>query len=271
VTGSFSPSSVTAGGSSTLTLTASSTATVVTSDAFTVTGSATSGSHGANGAVSVTSSGGGGGGGSVLSNGVPVTNLSGASGSQVVFTLSVPSGASNLKFTISGGSGDADLYVKFGSAPTLSSYDCRPYVSGNSETCNMSSATAGTWYVMLNGYAAYSGVTLTGSYSTGGGGGGSVLTNGVPVTISGATNAQVNYSLNVTSGTGNVTVSISGGTGDADLYVKYGSAPTLSSYTCRPYLYGNNETCTIPRQAGTLYIMVNGYQAFSGVSLVGSY
>ena len=60
---------------------------------------------------------------------------------------------------------DADLYVKRGSAPTTSSYDCRPYVTGNSETCNISPATAGTYYVMVRAYSSYSGVTLTGSYT----------------------------------------------------------------------------------------------------------
>jgi lysyl endopeptidase len=102
-----------------------------------------------------------------LSNGVPVTGISGASGSQQFWTMSVPAGASNLQFQISGGTGDADLYVRFGSAPTTSTYDCRPYASGNNESCPFPTPSAGTWHVMLNGYSAYSGVTLTGSYSTG--------------------------------------------------------------------------------------------------------
>jgi hypothetical protein len=76
-------------------------------------------------------------GGNVLSNGVPVTGLSAAKNAQLAYTMVVPAGASNLVFTISGGTGDADMYVKFGSAPTTSSYDCRPYVSGNSETCTI--------------------------------------------------------------------------------------------------------------------------------------
>ena len=108
--------------------------------------------------------------GNVLQNGVPVTGISGATGSQQLWTMTVPAGASNLQFQTSGGSGDADLYVRFGSAPTLSAYDCRPYTGGNAETCTFASPAAGTWHVMLNGYAAYSGVSLTGSYSTGGGG-----------------------------------------------------------------------------------------------------
>ena len=53
------------------------------------------------------------------------------------FTVEVPAGRSQLVVTSSGGSGDADLYVKFGSAPTASSYDCRPYKSGNAETCTL--------------------------------------------------------------------------------------------------------------------------------------
>jgi Zn-dependent metalloprotease/PKD repeat protein len=111
------------------------------------------------------SPGGGGGGTTALQNGTPVSNLSDSTGGQKFFTLSVPSGASNLAIQISGGSGDADLYVKYGTAPTTSSYDCRPYKSGNSESCSFASPTAGTWHVMLRAYSAYSGVTLQGSYS----------------------------------------------------------------------------------------------------------
>jgi len=212
----------------------------------------------------------------VLSNGVPVTGLSGATGSQVVYTLDVPSGASNLTFSISGGSGDADIYVKFGSAPTTTSYDYRPYLNGNNETVN-ATTKAGTWYVMINGYAAYSGVTLVGSYDTGGGGGGgggggNALTNGVPVTgLSGSVGSQTNFTFDVPAGATSLKFAISGGTGDADIYVKYGSAPTTSSYDYRPYLNGNNETVNATPKAGTWYVMINGYQSFSGVSLVATY
>ena len=117
-----------------------------------------------------------GGGGSVLQNGVPVTGLSATTGNQLNFTMVVPSGATGLSFAISGGTGDADLYVKFGSAPTLTSYDCRPYITGNNETCNIANVQAGTYYVMLNAYASFSGVSLVGSYTaSSGGGGGSQL------------------------------------------------------------------------------------------------
>ncbi|MEP7097400.1 MAG: PKD domain-containing protein [Dokdonella sp.] len=110
-------------------------------------------------------------GGNVLSNGVPVTGLAATTGNKLNYTMVVPAGATNLKFAISGGTGDADLYVKFGSAPTLTTYDCRPYITGNNESCPIATAQGGTYYVMLNSYASFTGVSLVGSYTAAGGGG----------------------------------------------------------------------------------------------------
>jgi hypothetical protein len=107
------------------------------------------------------------GGNSTLENGVPVSGISGSSGTQRLFRFTVPSGASNLRFQISGGTGDADLYVRFGSWPTTSSYDCRPRLTGNNETCDMPNATAGSWRIMVRGFSAFSNVALVASYTTG--------------------------------------------------------------------------------------------------------
>jgi xanthomonalisin len=223
---------------------------------------------------SVTVSSGGGGGGNVLQNGVALTGQSAAKNAQLAYTVVIPAGATNLVIAESGGTGDADLYTKFGSAPTLTSYDCRPYVTGNNESCTVAAPQAGTYYVMLNAYAAFSGVSIKATWSTGGGGGGgNVLQNGTPVTGLAATkNNAVNYTMVVPSGASNLKFAISGGTGDADLYVKRGSAPTTSSYDCRPYVAGNSETCNIsPATAGTYYIMVRAYSSYTGVKLTGSY
>ena len=271
VTGAFSPTSVSAGAGATLTLTASSTAAAATAT-YTVTGSATSGSHTATGSVTVTTSGGGGG-GTVLTNGVAVTGISGATGSAVTYTLAVPAGQTSLVFAQSGGTGDADMYVKSGSAPTTTVYDCRPYVAGNSETCTFANPAAGTWYVTIRGYAAFTGVSLKGTYTGGTGGGDPYLTNGVAVTgISGATGSSQYWRLAVPAGQAKVVFTISGGTGDADLYVQSAARPTTTSYVCRPYLTGNAETCTITGPAaGDYYVMLRGYAAFTGVSLKGTY
>jgi subtilisin family serine protease len=101
----------------------------------------------------------------ILTNGVPVTGISGARGSATRYTLNVPAGATGLRFTLAGGTGDADLYVRFGTAPTTSVYDCRSWSSTNTETCSITTARAGTYHVLIQGYAAFSGVTLTGRFT----------------------------------------------------------------------------------------------------------
>ncbi len=100
----------------------------------------------------------------VLQNGVAVTNLTAAKGGKLNYTVEVPTGKSQLVIASSGGSGDADLYVKFGAVPTGTSYDCRPYKSGNAETCTLNAPKAGTWHVQLSGFSAFSGVSLKASY-----------------------------------------------------------------------------------------------------------
>jgi serine protease len=53
------------------------------------------------------------------------------------------------------------------------------------------------------------------------------------------------------------------GTGDPDLYVRWGAAPTTTSYNCRPYINGASEQCSLTVPAGTTsaYVMVRGYTA----------
>ncbi|WP_225764675.1 S8 family peptidase [Stenotrophomonas sp. Marseille-Q4652] len=96
--------------------------------------------------------------GNALQKNVARTGLSGAANSAQYYTVTVPSGSS-LVITMSGGTGDADLYVRKGSQPTTWTYNCRPYLNGNNETCTFSGAS-GTYYVMIRGYSAFSGVSL---------------------------------------------------------------------------------------------------------------
>lgn len=385
-----------------------------------------------------------------LANGVTVT-FSGARKSQTLYYVDVPTGSSNLRIALSGGTGDADLYTKFGAMPTLTSYDCRPYVTGNTETCSVTTPSAGRYYVMVNGYAAYTNATLkatfappdatpptvsitapatgaavsgnvafsasasdnvgvtrvefyvdgtllatdttspygatwsttsvangshtlsakvydakgnvgasaavsvtvnnavdtqpptasitapangatvngsvtfsasasdnvrvakvefyvdgallatdtTSPYSTtwatsslsgshtlsakayddAGNAGtsapvsvavnnGTPLTNGVAVTISGALNSQTLFYIDVPGGASNLVMALTGGTGDADLYTRAGSPPTTSRYDCRPYVDGNEETCTVAAPSATRYfLMIRGYGAYASVTL----
>ena len=144
----------------------------------------------------------GGGGGTTLTNGVPVTGLTATTGNSLNYTMVVPAGATNLTFTTSGGTGDADMYVKLGSAPTDTVYDCRPYTGGNAETCTFAAPSAGTYHVRLKAYSTFSGVSLVGNYTTGGGGGGTqTYTNTTDYTIS--DNTTVNSPIAVSGRTGN--------------------------------------------------------------------
>jgi len=203
-------------------------------------------------------------GGNQLAKGVAKTGILGALRSETFYTFEVPAGASDLSFNISGGSGDADLYVRFGAQPTTATYDCRPFRNGNTEVCNVASPSAGTYHVMIRGYAAYSGLSLIADYTDASSEPDSISQSG----ISGLRNQFVDFQLDVPAGQSRVSVIISGGSGDADLYVRFGANPTTTTYDCRPFRNGNNETCTINNpQTGTYFIRLRGYRAFSGVTL----
>lgn len=111
-------------------------------------------------AAAAGSTGGGGGTGQTAT----VTDISVARNAWKHYTLAVPAGMASLTVSISGGTGDADLYVRQGAQPTTSSYDCRPYLTGNNESCNFTNPSAATYYISIRGYSAASGVTLTTSY-----------------------------------------------------------------------------------------------------------
>jgi vibriolysin len=171
------------------------------------------------------SGGGGGGGVTTLSNGQTVTGISVGTGAWVMYKITVPSGQSQLKVTMSGGTGDADLYVKLGAQPTLTSYDYRPYVTGNNETVTVTSPAGGDWYIGLEGYSAASGVTLNATYSAPSSG----CTN-YSGTLSGTGASQIQpngtYYYSSVSGThtGKLTGPASGADFDLYLYKWNGSA-----------------------------------------------
>ncbi len=56
-----------------------------------------------------------------------MTNLSGTANSQKLFQFDLPAGQKTLQIAMSGGTGDADLYVKLKAPPTTTDYDYRPY------------------------------------------------------------------------------------------------------------------------------------------------
>jgi streptogramin lyase len=77
----------------------------------------------------------------------------GSVSSQVFHAFSVPSGAKELRVALNaefGPGNDFDLYVRFGSPPTLSTFDCASTFSGSSEFCAFTDPAMGIWHVLVN-------------------------------------------------------------------------------------------------------------------------
>ena len=50
------------------------------------------------------------------------------------------------------GTGDADLYIRVGEAPTTETFDCRPYSVGSVESCEVDLSTPASIYGMVRGW-----------------------------------------------------------------------------------------------------------------------
>ena len=92
------------------------------------------------------------------------TGLSAAKDTWIWFTVTVPECANTLNIAMSGApgtTGDGDLYARFNVQPTTSTYDCRPFKTGNNETCPpISNPQAGTWHIGIRAYSTFSNVSL---------------------------------------------------------------------------------------------------------------
>ncbi|MET0091792.1 MAG: pre-peptidase C-terminal domain-containing protein [Candidatus Thiodiazotropha sp.] len=209
-----------------------------------------------------------------LSEGVPINGLSATTGQSLDFDIAVPDGARNLSIAMSGGTGDADLYVKAGALPSVNDHDCGPYLSGNTETCEFSAPLATTYYAKVVAYRSFSQLSLTASYDSAG------TTTETQVLHNGSTRqglaqtsgAEARYRIALPDGAKDLEVEISGGSGDADLYLRALQAPTTTQYDCRPYLTGNQEQCAVAAPvAGDYHIMLRAYSDYSGVTLAVHY
>ncbi|WP_338867594.1 M4 family metallopeptidase [Myxococcus stipitatus] len=208
-----------------------------------------------------------------LEKGLPL-DLEGTRGTREYGVGEVPEGAIDLRFTLSGGTGDADLYVRYGQPPSTAVYDCRPYRSGNNEECVIPNPTPGNWYAMVSAFTDYSGASLVMTYR----GGFFPLEPGRRVDgLSGAMNDSHGYFVEIPApaqgGTRNVTVRVVGGTGNVDLYVRRAGIPTHSEYDCRSVKPGTTERCDLNNvEPGKFYVWLYGAKGgYSDVALIVTY
>lgn len=99
-----------------------------------------------------------------LYNGVTVGVPTLSKNGDALYRVMIPEGTTNLLFSMSGGSGDADLYVAHGYLPVADcDYSSEEY--GNTESIRISNPAAGEWLIQVFAYAASSGMSLTATYT----------------------------------------------------------------------------------------------------------
>lgn len=96
----------------------------------------------------------------LLQSGVSQQGLSAEAYSSILFRVLVPAGAQTLTFDTSGGTGDCDLFVRFGVHPTENDYDESSAGPKTKEHLRFRLPKAGVWYVKVAAARAFSGVNL---------------------------------------------------------------------------------------------------------------
>jgi hypothetical protein len=212
------------------------------------------------------------GGNDILTNGQAIA-VSGAAGDWKHFQIEVPEGTADFEIELSGGKGDADLYVRAGAPADLTTFDCRPNKAGNSESCAFTSPKPNRYYISVLGHASFSNVRLVARVKASVESDTKELEDGTPVENLAADQGEsILFTMQVPEGAHVLQFAISGGKGDADLYVRFARPPTSIAFDCRPFRKGNKETCTFADPpAGTYYVALRGHTAFSNLSLTGNY
>lgn len=92
-----------------------------------------------------------------------LSNLSAAEGEWLHYTVEVYQ-TGPMQIAMSGGTGDADLYIKYEEEPKITNWDYRPFAFGNDENVNLTDATKGTWHISIHAAEVFNDVALTVSY-----------------------------------------------------------------------------------------------------------
>ena len=206
-----------------------------------------------------------------LTNGTDVAVPAAAAGTVKEYTLVVPSGVTHLRVILSGGAGDADLYVNgggkwLGGSDLDANPDCESVaINTPEETCEIDNPAPDTWYIQVYGATDYgSGVRLVAIAAV-------ELMDNVPETpISGGGGEVHWYFIEVPASQGHLNVATTGGNGNPNMNVGpdlFAPGPECSSGS------GNTvDSCAIDRPAaGTWWVQITGTSAYSGVSLNAEY
>jgi vibriolysin len=186
------------------------------------------------------------------------------------YTLVVPNNMDELRVILTGGSGDADLYVNFdepwlgGSDPDANP-DCESLdPAGPEESCTITNPLPGTWYIQVDAVTDYGGgVQLVAVAAV-------ELADDVDETpISGADGDMSWYFIEVPASQGHLNVTTTGGNGNPNLNV----GPNLfAGPECSSGSANTEDSCEIDQPAaGTWFVQITGTDAYSGVTLNAEY
>ncbi|WNG30762.1 hypothetical protein F0U62_47165 [Cystobacter fuscus] len=208
----------------------------------------------------------------LLTPGFEEQPFAGSPTSERVWKVEVPSGLSDFRVMLSSGTGNADLYVKYGEAPGTT-YDCASTHPNNEENCEFANPRPGTWYVAVRGTQSFAGARLVTTFATTPGEGVRALASGENVVAFKGSLGSVQYfKVEVPQGKNRLVVGMSGGRGNADLAVRQGARPTLTEADCRSEDSTNLEVCVFENPApGTWLIRVEGRTDFKDVVLTARY
>ena len=157
-------------------------------------------------------------------------------------------------------SADADIYVKIGEEPTLTSYDCKSENSEqNNETCLLNIPQNSDVFIGVYGFrtAHYTvKATLSTPHNEP-----TILHSDVPVNDTVIKNAMKYYKISATSNK-TLDVLLSQLSADADLYVKIGEKPTLNNYDCKSEESAqSNDSCLLNiTENSDVFIGVYGFR-----------
>jgi hypothetical protein len=217
-----------------------------------------------------------------LTNGVAKTGSLSAAGASAMFSITVNSGATNMKTTVADASPqDFDSYGKAGAQPTSSSYTWRGYTSNHPEVVDYANPAAGTWYIMVLSYAGSGSFTITCAVTYG-----SADTTAPTVsitspangaTVSGSVTVQVSASDNV--GVTGTAISIDGGSYTSSLTwattsVADGSHTIVARAVDAANNYGYSSTITVTVQNTVTpppsNVLTSGVTASGSLAAVGA-
>jgi len=204
-----------------------------------------------------------------LADGVPVTGISGAADSAQYWYLDVPASQDLVDISLSGGSGDADLYVRRGAPPSPDVFDCKSASGSNLEACLQYANGGGRLYVLVYGAQPFAEVTLTNASAFPI----PVFTGSPERWLEGSAGTRVYFWITVPPGKRRLTVRTSGTHGDVDLYVRRAGLPGPIANLCASERRGRRgESCRISDPlGGSYYIVIQGYTDFNHLTLRATY